>query len=90
MAEALPERLLVTRACYLSLRRVAALDLPPTGVVLVSEPDRALGARDVEQVVGADVVADVPVDAAVARAVDAGLLAGRLPPTLARALGRAR
>jgi hypothetical protein len=83
------ERLLVTRPCYLSLRRAAVVGLRPTGVVLVSEPGRALGTRDVEQVVGAPVVAEVPVDPAVARAVDAGLLASRLPRVLERALGRA-
>lgn len=90
VAEVLPESLLVTRPCYLSLRRVAGLTVRPTGVVLVTEPGRALGRRDIEQVVGAEVVAEVPIDPAVARSVDAGLLAGRLPPTLARALGRAR
>ncbi|HEY5154574.1 MAG TPA: hypothetical protein VIJ47_07565, partial [Acidimicrobiales bacterium] len=69
--------------------RMVASPLAATGVILVTEPGRALGRRDVEQVVGVDVVAEVPIDAAVARSVDAGLLAGRLPPVLARALGRA-
>ena len=90
VAEAVPESLLVTRPCYLSLRRLVALPLRPTGIVLVTEAGRALGTGDVEQVVGVEVVAEVPIDVAVARAVDAGLLAGRLPPSLARALGRAR
>ena len=81
--------LLVTRACYLSLRRIVASPGRPSGIVLVTEPGRALGRRDVEQVVGVDVVAEVLVDPIVARAVDAGLLAGRLPRTLERALGRA-
>jgi hypothetical protein len=81
--------LLVTRACYLSLRRIVAAPVRPSGVVLVAEAGRALGRRDVEQVVGVDVVAEVLVDPAVARAVDAGLLAGRLPRALERALGRA-
>ena len=90
VVEASPESFLVTRPCYLSLRRLVAMPLRPTGVVLVSEAGRALGVRDIEQVVGVEVVAEVPIDAAVARGVDAGLLAGRLPPSLARALGRAR
>ncbi|MGZ4695701.1 MAG: nucleotide-binding protein [Acidimicrobiales bacterium] len=81
--------LLVTRPCYLSLRRVVAAPLRPTGVVLVVEPGRALGRDDVEQIVGVPVVAEVLVDSAVARAVDAGLLVGRLPRSLERALGRA-
>jgi len=83
-------RLLVTRACYLSLRRVVAGVDRPTGVVLVSEPGRALQRRDVEDVVGVPVVAEVPCDPAVARAIDAGLLAARLPRVLDRALGQAR
>ena len=83
------DRLLVTRACYLALRRIVASQGRPTGVVLVTEPGRALGRSDVEDVVGAPVVAEVPIEASVARAVDAGLLARRLPRALDRALGRA-
>lgn len=89
LASAATTSLLVTRACYLSLRRLVAAPVRPSGVVLVTEAGRALGRRDVEQVVGVDVVAEVLVDPAVARAVDAGLLAARLPRSLERALGRA-
>lgn len=78
--------LLVIRPCFLSLRRALSLPLRPTGIVLVEEPGRALGRTDVEDVLGAPVVATVTVDAAVARAVDAGLLASRLPSGLGRAL----
>lgn len=78
--------LLVTRACYLSLRRALAAPIRPTGVVLVSEPGRALRATDVEAAVGAPVLATVAVDPAVARAVDAGLLTARLPRLMARDL----
>ena len=53
--------------------------LRPSEVVLVTEPGRALAPHDVEDCVGAPVVAEVAVDPAVARAVDAGLLATRLP-----------
>ena len=81
--------LLVTRACYLALRRAADPPLRPSGVVLVTEPGRALDRTDVEQVVGAPVRAEVALDPAVARAVDAGLLASRLPRGLERALRRA-
>ena len=81
--------LLVTRACYLALRRAADPPLRPSGVVLVTEPGRALDRTDVEQVVGAPVRAEVAVDPAVARAVDAGLLASRLPRGLERSLRRA-
>jgi hypothetical protein len=81
--------LLVTRACYLALRRAAEPPLRPSGVVLVTEPGRALDRDDVEQVVGAPVRAEVALDPAVARAVDAGLLASRLPRALERALRHA-
>lgn len=79
--------LLVTRPCYLALRRAAALEVAPTGVIVVHEPGRALRAQDVAAAVRAPVVAEINLDPAVARAVDAGLLAARLPRTLAVALG---
>jgi hypothetical protein len=78
--------LLVTRPCYLALRRAAASPITPTGVVLVAEPGRALHAADVAAAVGAPVVSVVSVDPAVARAVDAGLMLARLPRTLLREL----
>jgi len=67
--------LLVTRPCYLSLRRAAQLSVSPTGIVLINEAGRALGKHDVEAVIGAPVVAEIDFDSAIARAVDAGLLA---------------
>jgi len=81
--------LAVLRPCYLALRRALAAPLRPTGVVLVTEPGRALQSRDVEDVLGVPVWAEVPLDPAVARAVDAGLLAARLPRPAERALDRA-
>lgn len=78
--------LLVTRPCYLSLRRAVAAEVQPTGIVLVHEPGRALAARDVERALGAPVVVELQYDPAVARAVDAGLLASRLPRSLAHSL----
>jgi hypothetical protein len=78
--------LLVTRACYLSLRRSLALSWRPTGVVLVEEDSRALGRADVEDVLGVPVVASIAIDPVIARAVDSGLLASRLPPGLGRSL----
>lgn len=80
------QRILVTRACYLSLRRAAASALVPTGVVVVLEPGRALRPIDIAHAVGAPVVAEVDIDPAVARAVDAGLLSTRLPRSLATSL----
>lgn len=79
-------RILVTRPCYLSLRRAAAAAVMPTGVIVVHEPGRVLRAQDVAHAVSAPVVAEVSTDPAVARAVDAGLLAARLPRSLVTAL----
>ncbi len=78
--------LLITRPCYLSLRRAVAAAVQPTGIVLINEPGRALTARDVERSLNAPVVAEVQYDPAVARAVDAGLLASRLPRSLANSM----
>ena len=87
LASAATLSLLVTRPCYLALRRALVAPLRPSGVVLVAEPGRSLERRQVEEVLGAPVRAVVPFDPAVARAVDAGLLRRRLPPPLARAMG---
>lgn len=81
--------LLVTRACYLALRRVVALDLTPTGIVLIDEPGRALRPADVEATVGAPIVSTALLDPAIARAVDAGLLVSRIPAAWRRQLRRA-
>lgn len=78
--------LLVLRPCYLALRRALAAPVRPSGVVLVSEPNRSLGRRDVEEVLGVPVRAEIALDPAVARAVDAGLLARRVPRGLERGL----
>ncbi len=80
--EAAEHSLLVTRPCFIALRRAQQLDIRPTGIVLVDEPGRALTSADIEHALGAPVVADVRLDPAVARAVDAGLLAARLPRSL--------
>jgi len=81
--------LLVTRPCYLALRRALAAPLRPSGVVLVSEPGRSLQADDVAEIIGAPVRAVVTLDPAVARAVDAGTLSAHLPRSLERAVRRA-
>lgn len=78
--------LLVTRGCYLAVRAAARARLDPTGIVLLHEPGRSLGARQIEDAIGAPVVATVLVDPGIARAVDAGLISSRLPTGLRRAL----
>ena len=79
LVRAADHALLVTRPCYLALRAAIRHPARPTGIVLVDEPGRALGTRDIETSLGAPVVANVLLDPAMARAVDAGLLAARLP-----------
>ncbi len=79
---------LVTRACYLALRRTVSLPVQPNGVVLVAESGRALTRSDCERATGTPVLATVAVDPDIARAVDAGMLSTRLPKGAVRALGR--
>ena len=73
---------LVTRACYLALRRALAVSVAPDSAVLVQEPGRALNRSDVAAVLGIENIVVIPADAAVGRIVDAGLLASRLPAAL--------
>ena len=80
--DAAEQSLLVTRPCFMAIRRAQQLSLRPTGIVLVDEPGRALTSSDIERALGAPVVAEVRLDPAVARAVDAGLLIARLPRSL--------
>jgi cellulose biosynthesis protein BcsQ len=88
VAAAAAHSLLVVRPCYLALRRAVRAPLRPSSVVLVDEPGRCLGARDVEDALGVTVRAVVPCTERIARAVDAGLLVQRLPGSLVRALAR--
>jgi hypothetical protein len=78
--------LLVIRPCYLALRKAAHLSVKPHGIVLINEPGRSLGKRDVESVVGAPVLVELPLDPTIARCVDAGLLASRIPTMLSQHL----
>lgn len=83
------DSLLVTRACYLSLRHAVGDGIVPTGIVLVDEPGRSLRAADIEASLGAPIVNTSLLDPAIARAVDAGLLVSRLPSGWRRQLRRA-
>lgn len=81
------ETVLVTRPCYMSLRR--AVRLPrPTHVYAVDEPHRALGVDDVGHVLGVAPVR-IPWDTAISRAVDAGLLVQRAEQLFAASLAPA-
>lgn len=87
--EQCPNRWLVTRACYLSLRRATRLAVAPTGIVLIEEPGRSLQRRDIEASVRAPIIATIPWDIRVARSVDAGLLGHRrLPRAIHRSLSK--
>jgi hypothetical protein len=79
--------LLVTRLCYLALRRVLheGATSNASGVVAVTEPGRALDSDDIAAVLGLPIITTIPVRADIARAVDAGVLADRLPEPLATA-----
>lgn len=81
--------LVVTRACYLTLRRTLAHPARRDAAVLVEEPGRSLHAGDVAGVLGVPILARVPLSVRVARAVDAGLLGQRRPVELTDPLGRA-
>lgn len=86
LLDASDQSVLVTRPCYLALRRAVDLEVRPTAAVLVAEPGRALRSSDVSRAIDATVVAEVAIDPAVARAVDAGLAVARLPRLLRRSL----
>ena len=90
MAELADATLLVIRPCYLALRRaVQAPALRHTsGVVVVDEPGRALGVREIRDVLGLPVLARVAWRSAIARATDAGLVLVRTPDALRRPLSR--
>ncbi len=81
---------LVTRPCYLALRRAVAPDRPrPSGVVVVTEPGRVRSAEDISQALDAPVLTEIPCDPAVARHVDAGLLLAQTPASLAASVAKA-
>ena len=81
------ESVLVTRNCYLALRRSVNLANRPTKMVVVSEPGRALTTSDCEWAVDAKAVTTVHVDPDIARAVDAGMLT-EVPNKVLRNVGR--
>lgn len=91
LAEVADAAVVVLRGCYLALRRAVYHEATrfSTGVILVDEHGRSLGARDVEDVLGLPVLAAIEARSATARAVDAGVLAARMPDALARPMRHA-
>lgn len=84
LVEVADASVMVTRSCYLALRRAVRDELlvRAAGVVLVEEPGRALGRREVADVLGKPVLAHIEVRPSIARAVDAGVVAQRTPAAL--------
>ena len=80
------ESVLVTRNCYLALRRIVSMDNRPTKMVVISEPGRALTKSDCERAVGAKAIT-LPIDPDIARAVDAGILRTRVPKGAVTTMG---
>ena len=76
VAQVAVESVLVTKPCYLALRRCEPNTVSPTGVIMVSDMRRALGPADIEQAAGAPVLATVPLDLQIALAADGGDMAG--------------
>jgi len=89
LAAAASESLLVTRPCFLALRRARAAPVRPSGVVVVHEPGRALSVADIEDALGVPVVAQVDLTVRIARLVDAGIFVSRPPQSLLRELRHA-
>lgn len=85
-AELADSTVAVLRPCYVALRRAVHSPLLAStiGVVVVEEPGRALGTKEVAEVLDLPVLARIPVRDEVSRAVDAGILTTRLPNALAR------
>jgi len=75
--EAADRSVLVTRPCFLALRRASSFPLRPTEIVLVDEPKRSLDRHDIEDVMGVPVIEVVRWSSTLARAVDAGQLTRR-------------
>ena len=85
LVAAADESVLVTRKCYLSLRRTVGMETRPTKLAVLAEPGRALTRSDCERAVGARAV-EFKVDPGVARIVDAGMLGDRASAEMLRPL----
>lgn len=76
----------IVRQCYLSIRRARLSDWRSTGVIVLSEPERALTPSDIESVLGIPIAAVVPMRSDISRRIDAGIVAQRPPNPLIDAL----
>lgn len=73
------ENYLVTRKCYLSLRKANKL-VQHDGVIIVDEEGRALTNKDVKSVLQTPIVGVVAYSAPLTRSIDSGLLPSRYSP----------
>src|SRR5262249_37596951 len=87
MIEVSDVAVMVVRDSYVALR--SALRDPllaaASGVIAMEETGRALGASEIRDVLGVEVLGVVPVRMPIARVIDAGVLATRMPEPLERA-----
>lgn len=88
LIEAANHSLLVTRSCFLALRRIARSPHQPSGIILMHEEGRALVASDIADLGNCQIVLQIEMDVAIGRALDAGLLISRLPQRLDKALAK--
>ena len=88
LIEAADHSLLVSRSCFLALRRIARSPYQPSGIILMYEDGRALVASDIADLGSCPIVLQIEMDVAIGRALDAGLLITRLPQRLDRALAK--
>ncbi|MCB1029847.1 MAG: hypothetical protein KDA95_00830 [Acidimicrobiales bacterium] len=86
VVEGADRSVLVIRACPLSMRAVADLTLKPDCVVLVRDPRRWLGWREVAERCGVPVVAEIDLDPAVGKCADVGIIHRPLPKRFVQAL----
>lgn len=86
VVESADASIVVVRGCYLALRRAARDPLirHAAGIVLVEEPGRALGAREVSETLGRPVIARFAHKASIARSIDAGTFVQRPPDCVVR------
>ena len=88
LIEAADHSLLVSRSCFLALRRIARSPYQPSGIILMYEDGRALVASDIADLGSCPIVLQIEMDVAIGRALDAGLLITRLPQRLDKALAK--
>ncbi len=83
---AVSRHILITRPCYLSLRRSRLFENSFDSVIVIEESHRVLTSADVQSVLGVPIAARIPLTSDIARRVDAGVIISRPPRQLLDAL----